>query len=88
MNKFKSLSDSSTSESEEDYGKRKTNPSYESWSGLKRTHSTDEEESHADLFVKMANAGTANFKSPNKYSERHAYDRFLLTLAVDLLDKS
>ncbi|CAL1265972.1 unnamed protein product [Larinioides sclopetarius] len=70
MNKFKSLSDSSTSESEEDYGKRKTNPSYESWSGLKRTHSTDEEESHADLFVKMANAGTANFKSPNKYSER------------------
>ncbi|GFS91353.1 cap-specific mRNA [Nephila pilipes] len=69
MNKFKSLSDSSTSESEEDYGKRKNNASYESWSGLKRTRSTDEEESHAEMFLRMANSG-ANFKSPNKYSER------------------
>ncbi|GIY57075.1 cap-specific mRNA [Caerostris extrusa] len=76
MNKFKSLSDSSTSESEDDYGKRKTNATYESWGGSKErkmnfflARSTDEEENQTELFIKMANSG-ANFKSPKKYSER------------------
>ncbi|XP_042901546.1 cap-specific mRNA (nucleoside-2'-O-)-methyltransferase 1 isoform X2 [Parasteatoda tepidariorum] len=65
MNKFKSLSDSSTSESEEDYGKRLQNQLQFDKNSLKRSLSTDDTEDEPDLTA---------FKSPYKYAERLSTD--------------
>ncbi|KFM76234.1 Cap-specific mRNA (nucleoside-2'-O-)-methyltransferase 1, partial [Stegodyphus mimosarum] len=73
MSKMKSLSDSSTSESEDDYSKRfqQKSMSYVPWTATKRSLSTDDtEDEHQTDSVMTANKSASSFKSPNKYSER------------------
>ncbi|XP_054724834.1 cap-specific mRNA (nucleoside-2'-O-)-methyltransferase 1-like [Uloborus diversus] len=73
LKKFKSLSDSSTSESEDDYGKRgPQKSSSEHWgSATKRSHSTeDAEDDHNGEMM----SGAGYFKMPTRYTERNSLD--------------